>query len=126
MIGPLTLPQQLKAWRRRGVQCRLVDGRVRVSGVKGLTAAERTALLESGPQVQALLGRRAERRRKTDEEEQQHGMANPPERPRRVVGQHVVPGYPALSRPLHADECKQIDLQRARVLGTVPYGWRKS
>lgn len=123
MTGPSTLAQQLKAWRRRGVQCRLVDGRVRVSGVRSLTAAERDALSRSGPQVQALLERRAQRKRKKDEEQPQSKAVA--QRERKVVGQVVVAGYPALTRPLYADECRDIPVQRARVLKSITYGWLK-
>ena len=124
-MAPLTLQQQLRAWRRRGCQCRLDDrGRLRSRGMKQLTAAERDALFASAPMVLDLLLARRAKRRKRDEE-QQHVVAKPPERPRRVIGQLVMPGYPQLTRPLYADECKEIDVSRARVLGTVPYGWRK-
>jgi hypothetical protein len=120
VIGPLTLQQQLKAWRRRGVQCRLDGGRVRVSGVRRLSVAERSALSASSAQVQQLLVQRAQRRKK--DEEQQHGMAMPPERPRRVVGHVASPGYPHLARPLYEDECRPVPAH-ARVLGKIPYGW---
>jgi hypothetical protein len=121
VIGPLTLNQQLAAWRRRGCQCRLDDrGRLRSRGLKKLSVAEREALFASAPMVRDLL---LKRRTKKDEE-QQHRMASPPERPRRVIGQHVVPGYPSLSRLLYADEVKDITPSpRARQLQGVTYGW---
>ena len=126
MTGPQTLAQWLRGLRRRGVQCRLDDsGRLRSRGLKMLAAAEREALSASAPMVlDLLLERRA--RRKKRAEEQQHCMSKPQERPRRVVGMHVVPGYPQLSRPLYADECKEIDVLRARARqGSLRLvGWR--
>jgi hypothetical protein len=126
VTNPPTLSQWLARLRREfGVQCRLDgSGRVRVKGLRRLPAAEKAALFAASAEVQALLGARV-RRRSRRKDEEQHRMASPPERPRRVIGQHVVPGYPQLARPLYADEVKLIDVHRARVLGTVPYGWRK-
>jgi hypothetical protein len=117
---PQTLPQWLAELRRRGVRCRLVAGRVRVSGVKGLSSAERVSLFASAPMVQQLLEQRAQRRRL--KKKQQQPVAMPHEqRERKVVGQIVMPGRPL--RLLFEDETKAIDTRRARVLGKIPYGW---
>jgi hypothetical protein len=123
VIGPLTLRQWLAELRRRGVQCRLAAGRVRISGLRKLEAAERAALFASAEQVKELLRERAQRRRAKRKTEQAAMATTEPQRPRRVVGHHVVPGYPQLSRLLYEDEVKQISpTQRAR--GLPSHRWR--
>jgi TRAP-type C4-dicarboxylate transport system substrate-binding protein len=118
----------VKRLQRKGVDVSLVGGLMQVDGWKQLPPEEQEALHADRERIVAWLAarelkrqRRAERKRR---EEEQHVMANPPERPRKVVGQQVVPSYPQLARPLYADEVKEIDVCRARVLGTVPYGWK--
>jgi hypothetical protein len=120
-VNPETLAQWLRRLRREfGVQCRLRGDRVSASRFTRLPQVERDALLSSVAQVQAHLERRAERRRR---KEQKQSMATVQQRPRKVIGQHVVPGYPHLTRPLFEDEVKRIPARPGRVLGT-PYGWR--
>lgn len=115
----------LARMKRKGVSIALVDGLVQVDGWRRLPPEERDALRGDRERIVAWLmarelkrQRREERQRKQQQESK--AIAQHQQRQRKVVGQVVNPGGPL--RLLFADECKDIDLQRARVLGTVPYG----
>jgi len=96
------------------------EGRLRIVGLRKLTAAERNALFASSEQVRQLLAQRTQRRPKKQEQEPM--ARTEPQQPRRVIGQIVSPGRPL--RLLYEDETKAIDTRRARVLTRTPDGWR--
>ena len=123
----MTLTQLIAKLRRRGVTFRVVGGEVHVDGWPLLSATEQARLREDREDVKARLEARERRRqeradRKRKKDQQQEAMPQE-QKERKVVGQHVVPGYPQLSRPLYADECRTIDTRTARVLKKISYGW---
>lgn len=126
MKNPPTLSQWLaRLGREFGVRCRLdSSGRVRVKGLRRLPAAERAALFAANAEVQAHLETRARRRQPKKEKEQRPPDAMEPQPGRTVVGMHVTPGYPSLSKLLYEDEVRDIrPSPRARVLQGITYGW---
>lgn len=125
---PPTLAQRLARLRRRGVTFSMRDGEVCIDeGWSRLSAEEKAALRAERAEVKARLEARELRRQRREarkrKEQQQAMAAAQQQRERRVIGQVVSPGRPL--RLLYADEVTEIDVRRARVLGTVPYGWRK-
>ena len=126
MKNPPTPSQWLARLRRNfGVQCRLDgSGRVRVKGLRKLPAAERAALFAASAELQAHLEARARRRQPKKKEKQRPPDAMEPQSGRTVVGMHVTPGYPNLSKLLYEDEVRDIrPSPRARVLQGITYGW---
>jgi hypothetical protein len=116
--------------RRRGVTFEIIDGEVHVIGWSLLSAIEKEQMRTDRDNAKARLEAREHRRQRRAArrrmKEQQQGDTQAQQQQRRVVGMVASPGYPHLAKPLYEDETRQIDVRRARVLGTVPYGWRKS
>jgi len=111
--------------RRAGVLIALVDGQVKVTGWQQLSPAEREQLRDEKARIVTWLEARELRRQRRDDRkrQQQEAATVQPQQPRRVVGQVVSPGRPL--QLLYEDQTVPIPAQRARVLGTIPYGWRK-